>query len=177
MNEVSRASYAGVAWVNGDGPVAAQVIIEQQMITERTALPRQDQNWTFIDAAGHYHACDIDGEYPTLTARNEHRDCDGSCSGVCGGEGYGVTVYTCPVCEERIEPGLLHGEHLFVVPGLKDWRAKVASYVPFQTPANVRFETSNGLTLFGTAIAVSGEVGSDGATTELGGYSKLGRRR
>jgi len=168
-------TYVGEAVINGREAVPCQVIWEQEIIMDRSALPRKDKTWTHIDVAGHFHACDSDGDYPTLKASTEHRACDGSCGGVCD-DGYDVTVYSCLICGETIEPGLLYGEHEFTINGLQSWRAMVSCYLPIQEKVTLDF-TSERHRLFGAAVVVSGEYRSDGyATAELVGIGKMGKR-
>lgn len=177
MNDlVSAMKYTGRAVIDGGEELPCEIVIEQQMLRERTRLPRQDRAWTMVDAQGHFHAVDEDGGYPTLDRRVEHRGCDGSCGGVCQGEGYDVEAYTCTICGEDIEPGLLHGEHELTVPGLKSWRATVNGYPPPQRKLSVRF-TSERVSFFGVAVVYSLMAeGYDGsAVTELVGVGKLGQ--
>lgn len=60
--------------------------------------------WRHTDEHGHEHRW-VDGELPTLTATTRHVECDGSCGGVCEGEGYDVTVWHCSACGDEVEPG------------------------------------------------------------------------
>lgn len=74
-----------------------------------------DPGWEVVDGHGHVHRWALTGrdEYhrpealPTLIASSRHVPCDGSCGGVCGGEGYDVTVWHCRVCGEEVRPGFV----------------------------------------------------------------------
>jgi hypothetical protein len=68
---------------------------------------RPDPTWTHTDPAGHTHQwVDHDGMLAVPTVRRErvHRPCDGSCGGVCGGEGWDETVLYCTGCDAQVEP-------------------------------------------------------------------------
>lgn len=65
---------------------------------------KPDIDWAYTDGHGHTHRWH-DGTLPTLVASNLQVDCDGSCGGVCGGEGYTTTQYHCVECEGLVEPG------------------------------------------------------------------------
>jgi hypothetical protein len=68
-----------------------------------------DPAWTFTDSAGHFHAYDSDGKLPTLSAVLTHVDCDGSCGGICDGDGYSRTERQCPLCDEYVVPATRRG--------------------------------------------------------------------
>jgi hypothetical protein len=91
--------------VNGGPAVLGELRIDEQVEwvrSERATKP--DPTWELVDEAGHFHAFDEGGKLPTLIATSVPMPCDGSCGGVCGGEGYTVTRYTCRACEQEIEP-------------------------------------------------------------------------
>jgi hypothetical protein len=174
-------SLAGVAAINGGEPVAAQLRITQERIDISTQGPKRDPNWTFTDTAGHFHARAEDGELPTLTARREHLPCDGSCGGVCGGEGYEITVHSCRICGEEIQPGTIPGPHYETMPGMVDWDLVVQQPLNGQGEVSVRFRTSDTAEFFGVAITgdvymESGGLGGMRGRTTLHGVSQLGRR-
>lgn len=79
--------------------------------------PRPAPRWEFTDGNGHYHGWSEDKHdpYPTLEAVSEPQPCDGSCGGVCRGEGYSTTRYFCRACREEIEPGVIPGDYQFTV--------------------------------------------------------------
>lgn len=179
---VSTMQYAGRAVINGE-EMPCEIMIEQQIMRERTRLPRQDTAWTLVDRAGHFHAVDEDGDYPTLDERTEHRDCEGTWRhtaieeayiGPC--EGYDVTLYACSICGEDIKPGVVEGEHEFTVPGLKSWQAKVNGYLPPRQKLSLRFESQRA-SFFGVAMVTSMSMGDMAGpqVTELVGVGKLGQ--
>lgn len=66
--------------------------------------------WVGVDAAGHEHRwVKVPGsphEHVSDADRVErHVPCDGSCGGVCEGEGYTVRVWVCRRCNSDVEPG------------------------------------------------------------------------
>lgn len=117
-------TFYGVGYINEGPPLEGVLKVTQQRIDISTSGPKPDPDWTFVDSASHFHARAGD-EYPTLIKKAERRDCDGSCGGVCEGEGYGVTVYSCMLCRERIEPGMIPGPHYDTMPGLCDWEVQL----------------------------------------------------
>lgn len=115
-------SFYGTGYINEGAPLQGRLKVTQERIDISTNSPKSDRTWTFVDGAGHFHAWS-DGEYPTLVRKYEHRDCDGSCGGVCDGEGFDVTVYTCMLCREVVVPGVVPGPHFKTMPGMFDWSA------------------------------------------------------
>lgn len=90
---------------DGDTPWPCEVTVEQERInvsSERAVKP--DAKWTHTDGNGHFHAFATNGELPTLNRETVPAPCDGSCGGVCNGEGYTVDRYTCLLCGEEVEP-------------------------------------------------------------------------
>ena len=63
-----------------------------------------DPAWEHTDSNGHFHAFAADGKTPTLETYSVHIGCDGSCGGVCEGEGYDENRWKCAVCGEEVEP-------------------------------------------------------------------------
>jgi hypothetical protein len=169
-----------------DGPgTTGNLKIDQEWHRETTNLPQPDPRWEHTDSNGHYHARSEDqaDPYPTLLSHVEQAACDGSCGGVCDGEGYSVTRYFCRACQNEIEPGVARGMHLISIPGLKSWTAEVAARVPLDGPVSVRVDCGNEV-LFGIAQCIStegGRFGPDEPTLEfkssLVGVGPLGRRK
>jgi hypothetical protein len=164
-------------FINNGPPLYGVLDVQQDVRWESSALPRPNPRWQYTDANGHYHAhAEDDRErYPTLEAVVEQAACDGSCGGVCDGEGYSVTRYFCLICREEILPGTLSGPYRFPVPGLKSWTVEVADAVR-EERVSVRIEAS-GVVLFG--VAGYGQITRDanGSRTVLQGISPLGRRK
>ncbi len=115
----------GTVRINGADPVFATLHRDQQWETIHSEGPRWDPMWRHVDKAGHPHVYGPKGSTPTLDARREERPCDGTCGGICQGEGYGVTVFTCPRCQEQIEPGVIRGPYTVQIPGPIDWRLDI----------------------------------------------------
>lgn len=84
---------------------------------------RPDPSWSFVDGRGHYHAwaqpADSSRNLPTLKAESVEMPCDGSCGGVCGGEGYVRTEYHCGLCGEVVEPRTVPDRGTKTIPGLE----------------------------------------------------------
>ena len=145
------------------------LIIEQGYeIIRSNIATKPDPGWEHIDTHGHFHAYDRDGKLPTLVARSRHVDCDGSCGGVCGGEGYDVTEWFCVICDEQVEPGRLDDHGPRQIPTRRDWLVKVENDAPITGDrVTVRIDAGNGTVMFGVAKAGrwQGTVGFD--RTEL----------
>lgn len=120
-------TFYGTANINEALTLPGKLTVTQERIDVSTNLPKLDCNWTFVDSAGHFHAVS-GGELPTLRHVLEHRECDGSCGGVCDGAGYHASVYFCTLCEERITPGTRPGPHFDSMPGRYDWQAQLEGF-------------------------------------------------
>lgn len=142
-----------------------------------------DPSWSFVDGEGHFHACDSNnGEFITLNAENRRVPCDGSCNGVCGGEGYDHTFYTCKICAEEIEPGFHVVTRQVAVSDMRHWQATVDG--PFIKPGktvSVHICDVNGPGLneartrhFGIAVVTELDMDSETVTLTLAGTSELG---
>lgn len=179
---MSGSRLLGTAIIDNGDPVRAELHVFQDVQEIRSALPRSDPNWSHVDAAGHYHAYSDDehDHYPTLLVRSEHRDCDGSCGGVCQGEGYHVDKYLCRICQEEQHPGALHGEHVIYRPGRKDWELTVEADVENRQVSVVvrNGDTEHfGIAIGGDRIVTSSPDGIIRYRTHLHGASPLGRRK
>lgn len=171
----------GAAYLNGIAVGRAELRVERDVQTVWTRGLHADTTWTFTDAAHHFHAYDrtedATDHYPTLTAKHRDMPCDGSCGGICGGEGYTITEYFCRICQVLVEPGLTHGDRQVSVPGPWSWSVLTvgaASPVPLGNLVSVRFETATAVQ-FG--VAQVSHVSSEGVDvrTTLQGVSALGR--
>lgn len=169
--------------INDGPPLRGRLTETQQMIDVSTGLPQADRAWEHVDENGHYHAYTHDevvDHYPTLVSRGEHVECDGSCGGVCGGEGYVITRWFCRICDVEVQPGSVPGPHMATVPGMKDWRVTVYAALPelWNTDRlSVRMVSQLG-GYFGVAIATDVQLDSNGwGEAELSGASPLGFRK
>lgn len=178
---------------NGE-PVSGTLTIETERIDVSSATKTHpDPNWELIDAAGHFHAwsTDKDHELPTLDARSEHVDCDmGHDYDDYECEGYDITVYSCKICGEIIEPATIvdRSPPREYVNGLTSWQVVVGAAVEYGRKVAVRVVAS-GSVWFGVAIAgnMRAEIGAGAAgmgvyrdaiyETTLIGASPLGRRK
>lgn len=159
-------TFYGIAIINSALTLPGKLFVTEERIDISTAGPRLDRNWTFVDAAGHFHAVS-NGELPTLAARSAHRECDGSCGGVCGGAGYDVTQYFCRICDELVKPGMVPGPHFETMPGRSDWRAELEGFavgdllpVDHRAAVSMRFDAKGPVerTFFGPAMLGDMEV-------------------
>lgn len=105
MSTIHIPNHQGV--VNGVGLYSVTMHSESPYETYDSDVP--DPAWTFTDAAGHFHAYDSDGKLPTLNMVATHLDCDGTCGGVCDGDGYSRTDYQCLLCDEFVVPATRRG--------------------------------------------------------------------
>lgn len=81
-----------------------------ETISSDRPVRKPDHRW--VERHGDHDHAWTDDERPTvLDAHREdrHVPCDGSCGGVCDGEGYHVPVWVCDVTDEDIEPGTVTG--------------------------------------------------------------------
>lgn len=161
-------------------PASLEVGTEQIDITTATKT-KPDTAWEYVDPSGHFHAFDKDGELPTLTSRSRHVDCDGSCGGACGDEGYETTYYFCSICDAPVEPVWITTLSVFreFMPGRTYWTVEVEQQIT-DDRVSVRLAAGD-VEYFGVAKRGPGraESGPDGvrAWTTLHGMSALGNRR
>jgi hypothetical protein len=173
-----------------DGPLLPAVYeVDQQVLdisSDRATKP--DPAWSLVDDAGHFHAFDADGSLPTLDGTRVPMPCDGSCGGVCEGEGYSVTRYTCRACGQEVRPVWVPdvAARTATMPGMKDWSVQVEFHD--QPPpqwkrddlVSVRLEDDPEGVRFGLGYCVGRSVarGLDGVvvTVTISGAGPLGTR-
>ena len=124
MRTPKLGTFHGTGWLNEGPPLRGTLKVWQERIDISTSSPKADPLWTFVDAAGHFHARSGDS-YPTLRDKLIDMPCDGSCGGVCGGEGYHRTEWSCVLCSEVVKPGTIRGPHYESMPGRYDWSAEL----------------------------------------------------
>lgn len=128
--------------VQGGEPVPAEVTVTQEVEYVRSysaVLP--DPKWRYTDSHGHEHRWAQTGRnrgsdaLPSLVASERHVPCDGSCGGVCGGEGYHITVYHCTGCGDEVEPEFVPDyearSHGIPFKGMRSMSAELSGW-PFQ---------------------------------------------
>jgi len=178
-------AYHGTVWINERVSLPATLRIEQERIDVSTAGPKADRAWSAVDAAGHFHA--MSGkDFPTLATESVHKACDGSCGGICRGEGYDTVRYRCRLCAEEVKPGMIPGPHFDWMPGMQSWEVQAEGRATEAASAlddvSVRFEaeTPRRATFFGIAHPYNHEVrgGMDGMfmSVRLVGVGQLGER-
>lgn len=159
-------TYWGTAHINSALTMSGKLHITQDRIDISTAGPKADSNWTAVDSAGHFHA--MSGkEYPTLRSREIPVPCDGSCGGVCEGEGTSRTEWSCRICREMVKPKRIPGPHYATMGGRMDWRVElegfsIGDFMLGHGDASVRFDASGPepRTFFGVALQTDCEVAS-----------------
>lgn len=172
------------------GPnVPAELTIEVERIDVTTATKtRIDPAWEFVDVRGHFHAWAHDETLPTLDARSEHVDCDaGHSDDEYDCEGYDVTVYSCLICGEIIEPETITTASTFreTAPGRMSWTVVVHHVVEYERDRRLSVVFHAGdTTYFGVAAVVGGRRtvpdsphSAPRSTTTLFGAGPLGRRK
>jgi hypothetical protein len=168
--------------IDNGPPLDADLVIDRQVIVVESLGSIPDRAWIHVDAAGHFHAWAADETLPTLTEHHEQQPCDGSCGGVCEGEGYTVTTWTCRICTEPVEPGTIPGPHTRHMPRLTDWRVEVRRQRGVPPPTVLGHEVSIRATVdrtehFGVAILTDTQYDSDlGWTAIAYGNGPLGQR-
>ena len=181
-------TYWGTAHVNSTLTISGKLYITQERIDISTSGPKADPLWTAVDAAGHFHA--MSGkDYPTLSSRSIPVPCDGSCGGVCGGEGTSRTEWSCRVCREVMKPKLIPGPHYDSMPGRYDWQLVLEGFATGDSvmlghgDVSVRFDAvgPDPRTFFGVAVVGDSEMSSTGSgpphvKMTLHANSKLGDR-
>lgn len=121
----SEGSIAGWVRINDQPATEGTLTVERDVVLIYGDHLRPDQGWTFVDAASHFHAYDQEGKTPTLVGRLRHIPCDGTCGGVCGGEGYAVTDKHCRICDEVIRPATVQDSTPIPVTGPSRWSVRV----------------------------------------------------
>ena len=102
---ITTGTASAQASINGGDFCPAEVRFEantEHIISETATKP--DPAWEHTDSNGHFHAWAQDGKTPTLERYSVHVECDGSCGGICEGEGYDETHWKCAICGEEVEP-------------------------------------------------------------------------
>ena len=90
------------AYIDGTGVERVELRIDTERIdvsSDRATKP--DPQWTFSDAAGHFHAWASDGKLPTLEPYQV------PCDGMCRDPEHTITVYRCRICKASVEPAVV----------------------------------------------------------------------
>lgn len=173
---------SGQVWIDNAPPLDADLLVEHQVIVVESLGSIPDRAWTYVDTAGHFHAWADDETLPTLAEHHEQQPCNGSCGGVCDGEGYTGTIWTCRICAEPVNPGRIPGPHTHHMPGLTDWRVEISRQPGVPPPTALGHEVSIRFTAdssehFGVAILTDTQYDSDlGWTATAYGNGPLGQR-
>lgn len=167
--------------IDNGQPMPGQLDVEYQIIDVTSATATKPaMSWTQVDDQGHWHAYDDKGELPTLVARPRHIECDGSCGGVCEGEGYDIVEYFCAICDQQIEPRRLPDTAPKSIPGRMTWTVRIEPEREITGKVTVRIAAGE-KTMFGVAHARTVSMEGDGSririNTQLDGIGPLGERR
>lgn len=168
-------------FINETGPYRGTLSVETPRIDVTMAgnTYKPDPEWTHVDKAGHFHAFAGDRSLPTLERYEKHRNCDGSCGGICESEGWTETRRRCRICRKRVKPGYVidvPGGTPQSIPGPSSWCVLVEAHQPPPTG----LVSIRGRDWFGLADGRIGCVtsGSDYVTYsyQAFGAGELGRR-
>lgn len=175
-------------FINEKGPYRGTLRVETDRIDVTMAgnSYKPDPEWTHVDKAGHFHAFAGDRSLPTLERYEKHLNCDGSCGGVCEGEGWTETRYRCRACGKRVKPGYVvdvPGGTPRTIPGRTSWGVTVETVEPPPTgTVSVRCGSAGlaGRDWFGLAEGRVSQITSSSSgqtyTYDLSGVTELGRR-
>jgi hypothetical protein len=136
---------------------------------------KPDPGWEYVDGHDHFHAFDKSGDLPTLRTRPRHVDCNGSCGGVCGGEGYDVVDYFCHICDEQVTPQYLPDRDPKIIPTTRSWTVEVGQQVDMRAEVSVR-ATMGDTVMFGAAVGTDFSFADERYTSRLLGIGQLGIR-
>lgn len=181
-------TFYGTATINNSLSLSGKLYVTQERIDISTRGPKEDPLWTAVDSNGHFHARSGD-DYPTLRSREIPVPCDGSCGGICGGEGTSRTEWSCRICREVVEPGFIPGPHYATMPGMYDWRVELEGFAVGDLmhgfeDVSVRFDAAGPerWLFFGVAVQTDTEVssgiggGPPAVRMTLAGNGELGDR-
>lgn len=153
-----------------------EFVIEQDIEMVRSdRATKPDPKWTFTDDQGHFHAFVEDGGLPTLDRTVIDAPCDGSCGGVCQGEGYTITKYTCRICGQQIEPNWIPDVEARTVgiplPGMKSASVTIRGdrrlLARRGSEVTVRAVAPSGQEFIGVGVVTNFDVTSDGDSEEV----------
>ena len=126
------------ASINGGKPVPCGLSIEVDRIDVSTlTASKPDPSWTFVDAAGHFHAFDHDGQLPTIVRReelvvvesDEQEDGDDDFDEYSEGS-YTITHQDCALCGEEIKPSHVPDNPHRTIPGRTSYTLTLNSQLP-----------------------------------------------
>jgi hypothetical protein len=118
---------AGAAFVNNMPLIDCTINIEIEQI-DVTTMTEPDPTWTFIDAAGHFHAYTKDFMLPTLKAVEVYvavEPGDDEDDDYEEEQGYSYYEQRCRICDEVIAPGTQSTVGPKYAAGRKSWTVDV----------------------------------------------------
>lgn len=120
--------------LNGAAPVPCQLSIQTDQIDVSTfTASKPDPSWEFVDAAGHFHAFDHEGNLPTVARREELIRAEPDAEEL--DDDWDVSEYTiihmvCALCGERIEPRRVPDNPYRTIPGRTSYTVTLHSPIP-----------------------------------------------
>lgn len=173
---MNNATAVTTASINGGPAVGADMFTETDLFdvtTRGKTVP--DMEWEYVDKRGHYHAWTDAKSLPTLDARSEHVECDvGHSDNEYECEGYDVTVYSCRICSEIVEP-----KTHFIPSTSREFARGRTSWTVRTGPTDVRQGQTVSVVLragpqlsFGVGVV----IGSGPGGVEIVGVGELGHR-
>jgi hypothetical protein len=175
-----------------DGPpVTGELTLdrETERVPTRGTVP--DPGWATVDAAGHFHAYDLELATPTLLGKDRKVPCNGEHPGfaelgvpelepehLAPCDGYTVAEFFCHVCGEQVTPGRMP-QHFVDIDKGERWEIVVPVDVPAGVEVSVRIMDEK-VQRFGFAARVSQIAGGGPAgmwvRTTLVGIGRLATR-
>jgi hypothetical protein len=135
--------------INGAEPVPAMFSMDTAVIdVSGLTASKPDMSWEFIDAAGHFHAYDHEGNLPTIVHREERievergpepdltqqlwdEDADDFWTDDDDErDGYSITHIECGICGEAVTPQRITSDPRRMIPGRTDYRLTLHSPIP-----------------------------------------------
>ncbi len=161
------------------GTVILHIETERVDVTTRY---EPDPQWTFTDAAGHFHAYSFNDRHSTLPTVNYitvQEPCNGCDDDNC--EGFERREYHCLICSELVEPKTRKTTGRKYQPGLRTWR------LDFRTSDTEAFEHKKTYSVvlkgfdtdeqFGVAHLQTARAEGNLTMMSLRGWGELGKRQ
>lgn len=127
-----------------------QITTHMVDVSTFSGVTEPDPAWTLVDAAGHFHAWDHQGNLPTLREHTVWTAYDVPDEDT-GATGYETTTMRCRICDVPVEPGTVttHDVGKQLTPGRTEWLIEFDGTAPYEcslvvrTPDKVFFGVAN----------------------------------
>lgn len=163
-------------------PVETMTLDIEREYIDTTCLTEPDPDWTFTDAAGHFHAMSKKRTYPTLERQSKTVEGSGRCCDDKECDTYYDDSYTdvwleCVLCHERIVPGSRTGQPSHI-PGPMSWSLTISGvWIEPEQRVNIRIDREGKPVMFGIAECMRIDIGPGNQyTADLIGVGELGCR-